>query len=131
MDKAMLQKSAEGYHVATVGSLDTFQGKAFVKDVLKMTSVEISFGSLAAGEALPFFHHHKQNEEVYIVLKGQGVFLLNGEEVEVSSGSMVQVAPQVSRSIRCCGQKAMVYICIQGKAGSLEQYTMTDGVIEQ
>ena len=131
MNKAELEKSAKGYSVATVGNLDTFVGKAFVKDILGTTSVELSFGTLAPGESVPFFHHHKQNEEVYVVLSGEGVFILDGEEEPVASGSIVRVAPEVSRNTKCTGNVPLVYICIQGKAGSLEQYTMTDGVIEQ
>lgn len=131
MNKTELQKSTEGYSVASVGNLDKFEGKAFVKDVLGTTSVELSFGSLAPGETVPFFHHHKQNEEVYVVLRGKGVFILDNAEIPVESGSVIRVAPQVSRNTKNTGSEPLVYICIQGKADSLEQYTMTDGIIEQ
>ena len=131
MNKAELVKSTEGYSVATVGNLDSFEGKAFVKDILGTTSIELSFGTLAPGACVPFFHHHKQNEEVYVVLGGEGVFILDGKEEPVASGSIVRVAPEVSRNTKCTGDVPLVYICIQGKTGSLEQYTMTDGVVEQ
>ena len=131
MNKTELQESTEGYSVASVGDLNRFEGKAFVKDVLGTTSIELSFGSLASGEALPFFHHHKQNEEVYVVLGGEGVFILDGREITTTSGSIVKVTPKVSRCIKSTGDTPLTYICIQGKADSLEQYTMTDGVIEQ
>lgn len=131
MNKTELQKTAEGYRMATVGSLDTFEGKAFVKDVLGTTSIELSFGSLAPGEAVPFLHHHKQNEEVYVVLSGKGVMTLDGADMPIESGSVIRVAPHVSRGTRCAGDSPLIYACIQAKAGSLEQYTMTDGVIEQ
>ena len=131
MNKIELQKTAEGYTVATVGNLASFEGKAFLKEVLGTTGIEISFATLAAGEELPFFHHHKQNEEVYVVLSGEGVFILDGKEEPVTSGSIVRVAPSVSRNTKCTGSVPLVYICIQAKAGSLEQYTMGDGVVEQ
>ena len=69
MNKAELQKSGAGYGIATVGDLSSFEGKAFVKDVLGTTSIELSFGTLAPDTSVPFFHHHKQNEEVYVVLR--------------------------------------------------------------
>lgn len=131
MNKAELQKSTEGYSIATVGELSAFEGKAFVKELLGTSSVEVSFGTLSPGQSVPFFHHHKQNEEVYVVLSGEGVFVLDGKEEPVASGSVVRVAPCVSRNTKCTGSVPLVYICIQGKAGSLEQYTMTDGVVEQ
>ena len=59
------------------------------------------------------------------------MFILDGQEEPVASGSIVGVAPEVSRNTKCTGNVPLVYICIQGKGGSLEQYTMTDGVVEQ
>ena len=131
MNQVELQKSSEGYSIATVGDIASFEGKAFVKDILDTTSMEVSFGTLALGCTVPFFHHHKQNEEVYVVLSGEGVFILDGKEEPVTSGSIVRVAPSVSRNTKCTGSAPLVYICIQAKAGSLEQYTMGDGVVEQ
>ena len=131
MNQVELQKSSEGYSIATVGDIASFEGKAFVKDILNTTSMELSFGTLAPVCTVPFFHHHKQNEEVYVVLSGEGVFILDGKEEPVASGSIVRVAPSVSRNTKCTGNVPLVYICIQAKAGSLEQYTMGDGVVEQ
>ena len=130
MNQAELQTSTEGYSIATVGDIASFEGKAFVKEILNTTSMEMSFGTLAPGCTVPFFHHHKQNEEVYVVLSGTGVFILDGEEVPVSSGSIARFAPEVRRNSKCTGDKPLEYICFQGKANSLEQYTMTDGVVE-
>ena len=47
MNKAELQKSSEDYSIATVGDITSFEGKAFVKDILNTTSMEVSFGTLA------------------------------------------------------------------------------------
>ena len=88
MNQAELQKSSEGYSIATVGDLASFEGKAFVKDILNTTSMEVSFGTLAPGCTVPFFHHHKQNEEVYVVLSGEGVFILDGKEEPVTSSTI-------------------------------------------
>ena len=97
MNQATLQQSGKGYDVATVGNLSTFEGKAFLKEVIGTTGMEVSFGSLAPGQAVPFFHRHKLNEELYIVLSGEGIFTLDGNEVPVQSGSVVRIAPAVSR----------------------------------
>lgn len=131
MNETKLQKTGKGYSVATVGNIDKFEGKAFVKEVLGLTSMEVSFGSLPEGGAVPFFHKHKQNEEVYIVLSGKGVFTLNGEDTEVEAGSIVRVAPEVSRCNKNTGKAPFIYICIQAKADSLEQAVADDALIEQ
>ena len=46
MNQAELQTSTEGYSIATVGDIASFEGKAFVKDILNTTSMEVSFGTL-------------------------------------------------------------------------------------
>lgn len=131
MNKAELQKEGKGYAVATVGNLSEFEGKAFVKDIVGTTSMEVSFGSLPEGGEVPFYHHHKQNEEVYIVLGGKGEFILDGDVVPVEEGSVVRVAPEVSRCNRNTGKLPFSYICIQAKAGSLEQSVMTDAEVDK
>ena len=76
---------------------------------------------------MPFKQKHKQNEEVYVILSGQGIFSLDGEEFPVVSGSVVRVAPSVVRTHRNTGDVLLVYFCFQARAGSLEQATLDDG----
>ncbi len=117
------------YSVMNVGNLCDFEGKRFVKDEVATSGVEVSVGSMQPGEVTPFVHYHKQNEEVYVVVKGEGVMALDGEDVALMSGSVLRVSPSVKRCLRCTGAEPMVYICIQAREGSLEGYTLTDGVI--
>ena len=99
-------------------------GKAFLHDVLGLTGCEISVSSMPAGVKLPFNHKHKQNEEVYIFLKGNGVMTLDGEAVMVKEGSCVRVLPSVVRTMEA--KTDMQYICVQAKEGSLVQFGMGD-----
>ncbi|MGN1213882.1 MAG: cupin domain-containing protein [Bacteroidaceae bacterium] len=128
MNTPTIKQTTDNYCVATVGNLNTFAGKTFLKEAMNISSAEISFGSLDNGEATPFSHHHKQNEEIYIFLKGDGTITLDDTDINITEGSIVRVSPSVSRKIKC--NNRLVYICIQAKQGSLTQYTMTDGVIE-
>lgn len=123
--------SGEKFTHATVGALSAFAGKQFVKDCAGTTGCEISFGSLKPGEAAPFFHSHKQNEEVYLVLRGSGDFQVDGTAFPIAEGSIVRVATHCNRSLRCTSAEGMLYLCIQVKEGSLEQCTLNDGVITQ
>lgn len=113
-----------------VGDLSSFAGKAFVKEQLGSTSCEISVGTLGAGEAVPFLHHHRCNEENYIFISGTGLFVVDGNEFDVTSGSIVRVSPEGVRGLKNASTTPLVYICVQAKEGSLEGYTMTDGVID-
>ena len=102
-----------------------------LKDTVGTTGCEISFGTIEPGQAAPFFHSHKQNEEIYIILSGAGDFQVNDTAFPIAEGSIVRVATACNRSIRCTSTEKMLYICIQAKEGSLEQCTMEDGEITQ
>lgn len=129
MNSLKLISEGNGFGIASVENFQNFAGKAFVKDILGTTGMEISFGTLGEGEAVPFLHKHKQNEEVYIILRGEGIFSLDGNDYPVKAGDVIRIEPEVSRGNRNTGSEPFTYVCIQAKAGSLEQYTMTDGVI--
>lgn len=116
---------------ASVGKLHTFEGKQFVKDATGATSCEISFGTLPSGASVPFFHSHKENEENYIILSGAGKFQVNETVFDVAEGSVVRVATNCDRNLKCTSSEPMTYICIQAKEGSLGGYTMTDAEITE
>lgn len=128
-----LKKLNEGakYSHGTVGSLADFTGKVFVHDNLGETSCEISFGSLDAGQAVPFFHSHKQNEENYIILSGKGRFQVDDEVFDIAGGSIIRVATQCDRNMRNTGDSPMTYICIQAKEGSLGGFSMSDAELTE
>ncbi len=107
------------------------KGKLFLKDYIKSTGAEVSFALLPAGMELPFFHSHKQNEEIYIIIKGRGQFQVDGEALRVSEGSVVRLAPAPSRSLKSDDDSDMVFMVIQTKQNSLSQWTFTDGNIEK
>ena len=102
-------------------------GKAFLHDILGLTSCEISVNFMPAGAKAPFNHKHKQNEEVYIFLKGEGTMTLDGQTVTVQEGSCVRVQPQAVRSM--AAKTDLQYICLQAKEGSLVQFGLGDGEI--
>lgn len=131
MSEVKVLNNGEKFSHASVGSLRGFEGKQFVKDYIGATSCEISFGTLPSGAAVPFFHSHKENEENYIILSGAGKFQVNDEVFDIAEGSVIRVATNCNRNLKCTSAEAMTYICFQAKEGSLGGYTMTDGVITE
>lgn len=121
----------EKFAHASVGNLHNFDGKQFVKEATGATSCEISFGTLATGMAVPFFHSHKGNEENYIILSGKGKFQVDDSVFDIAEGSVVRVATNCDRNIKCTSEDPLLYICIQAKEGSLDAYTMTDAEITE
>lgn len=117
------------FKTAEIGSINEVgknyeNGKAFLHDLLGLTSSEISVSVMPAGVKLPFNHKHKQNEEVYIFLKGEGSMTLDGEVVAVKEGTCVKVLPQVNRTMEA--KSNLQYICVQAKANSIEQFGLGD-----
>lgn len=100
-------------------------GKAFLHDKLGLTSCEISVNFMPKGAKLPFNHKHKQNEEIYIFLKGEGAMTLDGQVVEFKEGSCVKVLPDAVRTMEA--KSDVEYICVQAKSNSLEQFGFGDG----
>ncbi|MDL2322569.1 cupin domain-containing protein [Bacteroidales bacterium OttesenSCG-928-A17] len=110
---------------------ETANGKAFLKEITKATGTEISLSVLPARTDLPFFHFHKQNEETYIILSGEGKFQVDEHCFNISEGSIVRVAPAGLRGMTNTSDEQMIYIVIQSKENSLEQYSMDDGVLQE
>ena len=99
-----------------------------LKEALNLTGCEVSINELPANTSVPFVHAHKQNEELYIILEGEGELFIDGKEIKVGKGDAVRIDPDGKRCFRA-GKNGIKMICIQSKKGSLEQYTMSDGVI--
>lgn len=131
MNDVKFLNSGEKFAHASVGNLHGFEGKQFVKDATGATSCEISFGSLPSGAAVPFLHSHKANEENYIILSGAGKFQVDDKVFDIAEGSIIRVATDCDRNLKCTSAEPMTYICIQAKEGSLGGYTMTDAEITE
>lgn len=111
--------------------LEKANGKIFLKEYTKSTGTEISISVLPPKTDLPIFHSHKQNEETYIILSGQGKFQVDDNCFDISEGSVIRVAPDGLRGMTNTSDEQMIYIVTQAKENSLQQYTMEDGVIAE
>ena len=103
------------------------KGKLFLKSPTNATGTEISFTTLASKKELGYFHFHNKVEETYIILKGQGYYQVDNDCFSIKEGSIIRVAPKGVRSLCNTSDEEMVYICIQAKEHSLEEYTTDDG----
>ena len=96
-------------------------------DTLALTGAEVSINTIPAGGSVPFVHAHRKNEEIYGILAGSGKMVVDGEDVALKAGDWLRVAPPAHRQMFAVPSEAISFICIQTKAGSLEDYTATDG----
>lgn len=110
------------------GTLAEPDVKQFLGKNLGLTGCEASITRLAPGMPSKFVHAHKRNEELYIVLRGNGLFYVDGEEFPVGEGSVVRVAPDGVRAM-VAGDEGLNVVCIQAETGSLTGATHEDGYL--
>ena len=108
-----------------------FNGREELHDALSLTGAEVSFNLLPAGAGVPFVHAHKKNEEIYIILAGKGSATIDNETVQLVKGDCLRISPNAKRQFFAGKESSISYICIQVKENSLEEFTMTDGIVEQ
>lgn len=116
-------KNAEIGTLAEIGEKYE-NGKAFLHDLLELTSCEISVNAMTAGLKIPFCHRHFQNEEIYIFLKGEGTITVDNKVIDVKEGCCVKIMPKAARTIEA--KTDMQYLCVQAKTNSLEQFGLKD-----
>lgn len=131
--------NGENFKALTIGNLSDvknfvngdLKGKIFLKDLLGSSSCEVSITSLPSGAEIPFFHSHKENEEIYIILKGEGKFQVDDSVFPIGEGSVVKVDPKGKRNMINTSNDDMIYIVIQAKKDSLKQWTMGDANVDE
>lgn len=116
---------------AKLQHVDMTASRTELHELLSLTGTEVSINNLPAGVSIPFVHAHTNNEELYIVLSGKGSFFGDGEEFLISEGDCLRVDPKGERCLKAADDSALRYLCIQSRAGSLQGYTMSDGIISE
>lgn len=117
-------------HTVELPGLD-IPGKQFLKDMTDFTGCEISINSMAPGADMPIYHQHQQNEEAYIFIQGKGQIQVDGEVIDVQEGTVVRIAPNGERSWRNNSTEPLLYIIIQARENSLNQFGLGDALVPE
>ncbi|HYX05437.1 MAG TPA: cupin domain-containing protein [Bacteroidales bacterium] len=120
-------KDLGDYSLVHPVSKKLIEGKVFLKEATHATGAEISFNALPPHSEQPYFHIHRKNEETYIIIRGHGFFQVDEDCFEIKEGSVIRVAPAGKRGISNSSDEIMIYMVIQSKEHSLEEYTTNDG----
>ena len=113
------------YTKTTIGK----ENRIELHEKLSLTGAEISLNELPAGANVPVVHSHKENEEIYVILSGNGKAIIDGEEISLSTGDWIKIAPAAKRQFFASDISGITYICIQVKENSLKHFTAEDAVI--
>lgn len=140
---AVSTKAGENFAVAKIGRFSdlkqfTFEapeapmkleGKIFLKQLLNLSSAEISFNNLPPSTEIPFYHKHRFNEEIYLFVQGQGEFQVDGCMFSVAEGTAVRVDPEGERCLRNTSEtEDLCWIVVQSRVGSHPEQTVQDGL---
>ncbi len=102
-------------------------GKLFLQERLHLQGAEISMNRMPAGVSMPFFHRHRQNEELYIIVGGTGEMMLEQEVIPLREGTTVRVSPEVPRIWRNTGTTDLYFLCIQYRSNADSPHSIEDG----
>lgn len=58
-------------------------------------------------------HKHGENEEMYIILRGQGIMTVDGEEREIGAGDMILNGPWGTHGLRNDSQEDLEILVIE------------------
>lgn len=114
-------------YVLELGPQVKIPGKVFGGAALEATGAEFSFQSFAPGTETGFLHTHKNHEELYFFLSGNGEFQVDGQVFAVGEGSVVRVAPEGRRSARNNGTEPLVMLCVQYRGATFTAEDAQDG----
>lgn len=104
------------------------EGKVFLKQILALSSAEISFNNLPPSTSVPFYHKHRLNEEIYVFVQGKGEFQVDDCVFPVNEGTVVRVDPEGERCMRnTSDSEDLCWIVIQSRVGSYPDHTIQDG----
>jgi len=116
-----------GFHLEPPAVPLPVRGKLFLRDLLGSAGLEMSLNVVPPGKGIPFLHRHQQNDEVYVVVGGQGQFLVDGECLDVAEGSVLCISPSAARAWRNNSDTPLYFLCIQYRADSVIQDGTLDG----
>jgi mannose-6-phosphate isomerase-like protein (cupin superfamily) len=64
----------------------------------------------AAPESQQSLHCHPDSEQVYVIVRGQGVMIVADEESQVGAGTLVFIPPGADHAIRNEGPDMLAYV---------------------
>jgi len=96
---------AEGYTIKSIDEFEEMEGSGgatwrLARKTLGADSFGFNVVDIAAGGQIPAHDHTGDpQEEVFIILDGQGTIVTDGEEHNAPAGTFCRIAPEVTRTI--------------------------------
>jgi uncharacterized cupin superfamily protein len=102
-----VENSAESF-----GMADNLEAR-FARKAMGLEQFGFSYQKFQPGFRQPFGHMHKEQEEAYIVVEGDGRVKIDDEIVDLRQWDVLRVPPGTARAFEA-GDNGMTYIAIGG-----------------
>ena len=110
-------------YVLELGPDIKIPGKVFGGAAVKAGGADFSLQVFAPGTEGGFYHTHKEHEELYFFLSGEGEYQVDGTNIPVKEGSVVR------RAVRNTGSTPLTMLCVQYLSAAPGSVTPADGTI--
>jgi len=97
---------AEGYTIKSIDQFEEMEGSGgatwrLARKTLGAEAFGFNIVDIDAGGEIPAHDHSGDNqEEVFVILEGQGTLVTDGEEHDAPAGTFCRLAPEVNRTIK-------------------------------
>jgi uncharacterized cupin superfamily protein len=88
----------EAEDMAAKHGFDEHISARFPSRDLGLTKSAVSLQQVKPGKTQPFAHHHKEQEELYVIVAGSGRARLGDEEIELRAWDALRVGPDLTRA---------------------------------
>lgn len=101
-----MQKNYSRYHY----DFDSLPWLTSPRKNLDLRGVALGLIRLPPNQGYTFTHRHRKQEEVYIVIRGSGLLLVDDELLELSAGDAIRVSPETRRALKA-NEQGLFVIC--------------------
>jgi mannose-6-phosphate isomerase-like protein (cupin superfamily) len=98
----------------------------FAREPLEATAFGLSYQRLAPNARFPYGHHHKTQEEVYVVLEGSGRMKLDDEVVDIEPWDAIRVGKDTVRSFEA-GSDGLAFLAFGAPKSEAHDAEMIPG----
>jgi mannose-6-phosphate isomerase-like protein (cupin superfamily) len=81
----------------------------FARQDLDAEQTGISYHRIKPGQRQAFGHHHEEDEEIYVIVRGRGLIKLDDEIVEIEELDAIRISPEVTRALEA-GEEGIDYL---------------------
>lgn len=111
--------AAEGFTIKRLGEFETNGRWSLVRKGLDVSSFGLNVVEIEQGYSIPAHNElERDQEEVFIVLEGDAVMVIDGEDHPAPAGTFVRVATPLTRTVRNDNEQPVTLLIVSAPTTS-------------